>query len=110
MRSRMLEKTRSEFLSRSRPRTRKISRSWDISDCWATINKNADGVTLSYLVDDNNLNAVDKIVLLDGAEQPKGYIVNLYGSSKYIYHTEMYLEKGVEHTITLPNRKNKTIL
>lgn len=109
IKTRKITKTRQSEKSRGITRTRKKGKEIVDFIAWATINRHADGVTLSYLVNDNSLDLDDKNILLDGVLQEKGYTKKLRGTWYYIYHTELSLTKGVEHIITFADNTTKTI-
>src|SRR5690625_2421484 len=110
-----MDKTRTIKKTRYKDKMRSIDKrrghflnAEQVSEMWCTINKNANKITLSFLIDDNNISA-DKSVKLNGKTQNDNYIVRLYKTNLYILHTEIKLEKGVTHVIEDWNASRKEI-
>src|SRR5690625_4016675 len=106
---RLTEKTR--FINKSRIviKTREdLKYAKQVSDFWATINSDASGITLSFLI---NGNAIDpnKSVKLDGINQSNYYVASLYKTNLFILHTEISLSKGQTHIIEDWNGNTKEI-
>lgn len=107
--NRTVKKTRFVNKTRTVSRSRGIYKyAEQVSDLWATINPNADGLILSFLVDKSVIDP-NKSIKLNGVPQANNYIIKLYKTNLYILHTEINLTKGATHVIEDWNGNTKKI-